>query len=163
MTQRSTQSANSEATADPAAFIEHRVTRNGHSLYAREYPGPGPTFVLMHGFPDNLRIYATLMDSMTMTSARSRRRLTKTPGCTTSTPRASSISIQTPTTLRSGLRRPSWGVVGRFISATQVGDAASVQLSWDREKSSGWIDFHNLLRINGVWKITNKTAAHSSR
>jgi ketosteroid isomerase-like protein len=60
---------------------------------------------------------------------------------------------------------PSWGVVGRFISVTQVGDAASVQVSWDRasDKSGGYIDFHNLLRINGVWKITNKTATHSSR
>ena len=58
---------------------------------------------------------------------------------------------------------PSWGVVGRFISVTQVGDAAAVQLSFDADKSSGWIDFHNLLRINGVWKITNKTATHSSR
>jgi hypothetical protein len=46
-----------------------------------------------------------------------------------------------------------------------VGDAAAVQVSCDRvsDKSSGWIDFHNLLRINGVWKITNKTATHSSR
>jgi hypothetical protein len=62
-------------------------------------------------------------------------------------------------------RPPSWGVVGRFISVTQVGDAAAVQLSFDRtsDKSSGWIDFHNLLRVNGVWKITNKTATHSSR
>jgi len=60
---------------------------------------------------------------------------------------------------------PSWGVVGRFISVTQVGDAAAVQLSFDHtsDKSSGWIDFHNLLRINGVWKIINKTATHSSR
>jgi ketosteroid isomerase-like protein len=60
---------------------------------------------------------------------------------------------------------PSRGVVGRFISVTQVGDAAAVQLSFDRtsDRSSGWIDFHNLLRINGVWKITNKTATHSSR
>jgi ketosteroid isomerase-like protein len=60
---------------------------------------------------------------------------------------------------------PSWGVVGRFISVTQVGDAAAVQLSWDRasDKSGGWIDFHNLLKINGVWKITNKSATHSSR
>jgi hypothetical protein len=53
--------------------------------------------------------------------------------------------------------------VGRFISVTQVGDAAAVQLSFDADKSRGWIDFHNLLRINGVWKITNKTATHSSR
>jgi hypothetical protein len=60
---------------------------------------------------------------------------------------------------------PGWGVVGRFISVTQVGDAAAVQLSFDRasDKSQGWIDFHNLLRIDGVWKITNKTATHSSR
>ena len=55
------------------------------------------------------------------------------------------------------------GVVGRFISVTQVGDAAAVQISFDSERSQGWIDFHNLLRINGVWKITNKTATHSSR
>jgi hypothetical protein len=55
------------------------------------------------------------------------------------------------------------GVVGRFISVTQVGDAAAVQLSWDIDKSRGYIDFHNLLRINGVWKITNKTATHSDR
>jgi ketosteroid isomerase-like protein len=60
---------------------------------------------------------------------------------------------------------PSSGIVGRIVSVTQVGDAASVQLSFDSatNRSSGWIDFHNLLRINGVWKITNKTATHSSR
>ena len=58
---------------------------------------------------------------------------------------------------------PSCGVVGRFVSVTQVGDAASVQLSFDSDKLGGWIDFHNLLRINGVWKITNKTATHSTR
>jgi ketosteroid isomerase-like protein len=59
---------------------------------------------------------------------------------------------------------PSWGVVGRIISVTQVGDAASVQLSFDEAgEPSGWIDFHNLLRINGKWKITNKSATHSSR
>ena len=58
---------------------------------------------------------------------------------------------------------PSAGVVGRFVSVTQVGDAASVQLSFESEKIGGWIDFHNLLKINGVWKITNKTATHSSR
>jgi hypothetical protein len=45
-----------------------------------------------------------------------------------------------------------------------VGDAASVQLSFDiAGESTGWIDFHNLVRINGVWKITNKTATRSSR
>jgi hypothetical protein len=59
---------------------------------------------------------------------------------------------------------PSSGIVGRIISVTQVGDAASVQLSFDyTDRSYGWIDFHNLVRNNGVWKITNKTATHSSR
>ena len=59
---------------------------------------------------------------------------------------------------------PSSGIVGRIISVTQVGDAASVQLSFDpKDRPYGSIDFHNLLRINGVWKITNKTATHSSR
>jgi ketosteroid isomerase-like protein len=58
---------------------------------------------------------------------------------------------------------PSSGVVGRIISVTQTGDAAAVQLSFDSDKSGGWIDFHNLLRINGVWKITNKSATHASR
>jgi len=58
---------------------------------------------------------------------------------------------------------PSRGVVGRFISVTQVGDAAAVQLSFNADTPDEWIDFHNLLRIDGVWKITNKTATHSSR
>jgi hypothetical protein len=59
---------------------------------------------------------------------------------------------------------PSWDVVGRFISVTQVGDAAAVQLSFDSGKSGGgWIDFHQLVRTNGAWRITNKTATHSSR
>jgi hypothetical protein len=53
----------------------------------------------------------------------------------------------------------------KIISVTQVGDAAAVQLSWDvaSDESKSFIDFHNLLRINGAWKITNKTATHSSR
>jgi hypothetical protein len=55
--------------------------------------------------------------------------------------------------------------VGRVISVTLVGDAASAHLSWDlgTDKSSAFFDFHSLLRINGVWKITNNTATHSSR
>lgn len=60
---------------------------------------------------------------------------------------------------------PGRRVIGRFVSVTQVGDAASVQLSFDSpdDPGNGWIDFHSLLRVNGVWKITNKTATHSSR
>jgi ketosteroid isomerase-like protein len=60
---------------------------------------------------------------------------------------------------------PSSGCVGRIISVTQVGDAASVHLSCDlkSDTSSGFLDFHSMLRIDGVWKISNKTATHSSR
>jgi Putative lumazine-binding len=58
---------------------------------------------------------------------------------------------------------PSWGSAARFVSVTRVGDAAAVQLHITSRGSNEWIDFHNLLRINGVWKITNKTATHSSR
>ncbi|MGA7865603.1 MAG: nuclear transport factor 2 family protein [Stellaceae bacterium] len=57
---------------------------------------------------------------------------------------------------------PRKNIEGRIISLTQVGDAASVHLSF-KGRSDEWLDFHNLLRINGVWKITNKTATHSSR
>ena len=60
---------------------------------------------------------------------------------------------------------PGRRIVARFISVTQAGDAASVQLTFDSadDPASSWVDFHNLLRVNGVWKITNKTATHSSR
>ena len=44
---------------------------------------------------------------------------------------------------------------------TQVGDVASVQIVWDRTSvpSDVWIDFHNLIKIDGIWKITNKTCS----
>jgi hypothetical protein len=55
-------------------------------------------------------------------------------------------------------------VTGRIISVTQAGDAANVLLGYDdaRGKQHSWVDFHSLLRIDGVWKITNKTATHAS-
>ena len=43
------------------SFTEHRVPRDQGSLYARDYAGAGPAFVLMHGFPDNLHIYDYLI------------------------------------------------------------------------------------------------------
>jgi hypothetical protein len=56
-------------------------------------------------------------------------------------------------------------IVGRIISVTQAGDAASVLLGFDNvaDPSASWVDFHLLLRIDGIWKITNKTATHPSR
>ncbi len=43
------------------AFIEHRVPRGRGSLYVRNFPGSGPAFVVLHGFPDNSHIYDDLI------------------------------------------------------------------------------------------------------
>ena len=42
-------------------YQEHLVPRNGHRIYAREYPGEEPAIILMHGFPDNLHLYDRLV------------------------------------------------------------------------------------------------------
>jgi haloalkane dehalogenase len=42
-------------------FSEHHVPRDQGTIYARDYAGTGPAFVLMHGFPDNLHIYDDLV------------------------------------------------------------------------------------------------------
>ena len=47
--------------ANIGEFIEHRVSRTKGRLYARDYAGTGPAFVLMHGFPDNLHIWDDLI------------------------------------------------------------------------------------------------------
>ncbi len=54
---------------------------------------------------------------------------------------------------------------GRVIAVTQAGDLASVLLELTdlADPSDSWVDVHALLRIDGVWKITNKTSTHSSR
>lgn len=43
------------------SFTEHFVPREQGKVYARDYEGAGPAFVLMHGFPDNLHIYDDLI------------------------------------------------------------------------------------------------------
>jgi len=60
---------------------------------------------------------------------------------------------------------PSSEVVGRIVSVTQVGDVASVYIVWDNTSKPNqvWHDLHNLIKVDGSWKITNKTATHSSR
>jgi hypothetical protein len=40
-----------------------------------------------------------------------------------------------------------------------MGDAAGVVLLFGED----WIDFRSPVRVNRVWKVTNKTATHSSR
>src|ERR1700688_4648329 len=51
-------------------FSEHHVSRGQGSLYVRDYDGTGPAFVLMHGFPDNLRIYDDLIPYLTAAGRR---------------------------------------------------------------------------------------------
>jgi haloalkane dehalogenase len=46
---------------DPIKFSEHHIPRGEGGVYARDYAGAGPAFVLMHGFPDNLHIWDDLI------------------------------------------------------------------------------------------------------
>jgi haloalkane dehalogenase len=52
---------NGAPASSSAAFVEHRIRHDGQTIYARDYKGAGPAFVLMHGFPDNLHIYDDLV------------------------------------------------------------------------------------------------------
>ncbi|WP_426615916.1 alpha/beta fold hydrolase [Bradyrhizobium sp. McL0616] len=52
------------------AFTEHRIRREQGAIYARDYDGTGPAFVLMHGFPDNLHIYDDLIPYLTAAGRR---------------------------------------------------------------------------------------------
>lgn len=49
------------AMADSPLFTEHRVQRDGGSVHVRDFAGNGPAFVVLHGFPDNARIYDDLI------------------------------------------------------------------------------------------------------
>lgn len=51
----------SEYTNALPAFTEHRIERDRGSLYVRDFPGTGPAFVVLHGFPDNSHIYDVLI------------------------------------------------------------------------------------------------------
>lgn len=42
------------------AFNERYVTSANHRIYVRDYPGNEPAFLMLHGFPDNCRIYEDL-------------------------------------------------------------------------------------------------------
>ena len=52
--------SNSPQTPLPV-FTEHRVAREGGSLYVRDFAGAGNPYVLLHGFPDNGKIYDDLI------------------------------------------------------------------------------------------------------
>jgi haloalkane dehalogenase len=44
--------------------IDHSVPRGRYHIYARDYPGTEPAFVLMHGFPDNSHLYDRLVPEL---------------------------------------------------------------------------------------------------
>ncbi len=48
-------------SSNAVQFTEHHILRGKGSIYARDYAGTSPAFVLMHGFPDNLHIYDDLV------------------------------------------------------------------------------------------------------
>jgi haloalkane dehalogenase len=56
--------------SDAITFSERRISRGDGRLYAQDYPGAGPAFVLMHGFPDNLHIYDELIPHLTASGRR---------------------------------------------------------------------------------------------
>ena len=43
---------------------EQFVARSQGRIFVRDYPGTGPAFVLMHGFPDDGRIYDDLIPEL---------------------------------------------------------------------------------------------------
>src|ERR1700677_4634061 len=48
-------------TTTDTGVIEHSVTHERGSLHVLDYPGEEPAIVLMHGFPDDHRIYDKLV------------------------------------------------------------------------------------------------------
>ena len=53
--------ADATEKAVPAACVEHRIPHAGGNVYVRDFPGDGPPFVLLHGFPDNGHIFDDLI------------------------------------------------------------------------------------------------------
>jgi alpha/beta hydrolase fold len=56
--------------ASAVPYVEHHITHGGHMIYAREYPGQDPAYVMMHGFPDNLHIYDYVVPYLTQAGRR---------------------------------------------------------------------------------------------
>lgn len=61
MTHDSTKAKDDTRMDNTPSFVEHHVPREQGKVYARDYNGAGPAFVLMHGFPDNLHIWDDLI------------------------------------------------------------------------------------------------------
>ncbi len=52
------------------APVAHRIAHDGHMIHALDYPGQGPAFVMLHGFPDNLHIYDYIVPLLTAAGRR---------------------------------------------------------------------------------------------
>jgi pimeloyl-ACP methyl ester carboxylesterase len=61
MTPDSTKAKDNDLMDSTPSFVEHHVPREEGKVYACDYKGAGPAFVLMHGFPDNLHIWDDLL------------------------------------------------------------------------------------------------------
>ena len=70
MTNDATQEKAGHRLNSAPSFTEHHVPREQGSVYARDYQGAGPAFVLMHGFPDNLHIWDELIPYLVETGRR---------------------------------------------------------------------------------------------
>src|SRR5271170_2823634 len=70
MTNDSTKAVSGNRVDAAPSFVEHHVPREEGKVYARDYSGAGPAFVLMHGFPDNLHIWDDLVPYLTASGRR---------------------------------------------------------------------------------------------
>jgi pimeloyl-ACP methyl ester carboxylesterase len=58
------------AGRDRSRFHRTAIQHAGGSLYVRDFPGCGPAFVLLHGFPVNSRIYDYLIPHLAVAGRR---------------------------------------------------------------------------------------------
>ncbi|NHI00243.1 nuclear transport factor 2 family protein [Oceanimonas sp. MB9] len=58
--------------------------------------------------------------------------------------------------------RTGWDIDAQIVSINQVGSAANVIMNFNNltDPAASFVDFHNMLEVNGRWLITNKTAVH---
>jgi hypothetical protein len=56
---------------------------------------------------------------------------------------------------------PTGGHRAKIASITQVGDGASVTLIEEGFNGCDYVDFFSLCKIDGEWKIVNKTFVHT--
>jgi pimeloyl-ACP methyl ester carboxylesterase len=60
----------SKSASDSLPYTEHRVPNGPGRLFVRDFPGDGPAFVMLHGFPDNSHIYDDLIPHLSSAGRR---------------------------------------------------------------------------------------------